>query len=199
MRNRMFLRLILMLFPLVVICGQAAYESIPGRLRGRHRGIQVVPNGVDVERIDKVLDGHDVEARDGFHVVDGQPTDPDQAPAHRRCPRSSRCARHATRWSSSVTAPCVTQLEDRVQHDGLLRQVSLKGVIPRDDVYRELDRADAFVTTSAGEGLPVALLEAMACGLPVVASDIPPHREVARVAQGLPLVPVGDTKVSRAH
>jgi len=33
----------------------------------------------------------------------------------------------------------------------------------------------------------------MACGRPVVASDIPPHREIARAAKGLPLVRVGDT------
>ena len=37
---------------------------------------------------------------------------------------------------------------------------------------------DVFATASAKEGMPLAVLEAMALGLPVVASDIPAHREV---------------------
>jgi glycosyltransferase involved in cell wall biosynthesis len=49
---------------------------------------------------------------------------------------------------------------------------------PRDDVPERLCAADVFVLPSRREGLPGALLEAMALECPAVVSDIPQHREV---------------------
>ncbi len=47
----------------------------------------------------------------------------------------------------------------------------------REDVQAIVDRADVFVTASKWEGFSIALLEAMASGKPIIASDIQPHRE----------------------
>lgn len=41
-----------------------------------------------------------------------------------------------------------------------------------------LTAADYFVSASLGEGLPMAVLEALACGLPVCLSAIEPHEEI---------------------
>jgi glycosyltransferase involved in cell wall biosynthesis len=49
---------------------------------------------------------------------------------------------------------------------------------------------DIFCFPSIWEGLPSALIEAMAAGLPVIASDIPPHREV--LGDSGILVPAGE-------
>ncbi len=51
--------------------------------------------------------------------------------------------------------------------------------------------ADAFVLPSRREGLSNALLEAMAAGLPCIANDIPPNREVLDEGNAGLLVPVG--------
>lgn len=53
--------------------------------------------------------------------------------------------------------------------------------------------ADCFVLPSRREGLSNALLEAMAEGLPCIANDIPPNREVLAAGEAGVLVPVGDT------
>ena len=50
--------------------------------------------------------------------------------------------------------------------------------------------ADCFVLPSRKEGLSVALLEAMAAGLPCIANDIPPNREVLDDGKAGVLVPV---------
>jgi glycosyltransferase involved in cell wall biosynthesis/capsular polysaccharide biosynthesis protein len=193
-RNRMFLRLIMLLFPLVVVCGQAAYESMPKRLRRlRHDKLRVVPNGVDVDRVDRALDGYRPHRGAGFHVAAVSRLIPIKHP-HTVLSAFLAMRKRDDTLTFIGDGQLRLQLNDRIQHEKLLHTVSMRGIIARDDVYRELADADAFITTSAGEGLPVAMLEAMACGRPVVASDIPPHREIARAAKGLPLVRVGDTE-----
>lgn len=72
-------------------------------------------------------------------------------------------------------------LESLRQRLGLNRCVRLLGV--RSDIEALYQAADVFVLPSLREGMPTALLEAMASGIPVVASDIAPHREL--VEQGV--------------
>ena len=62
----------------------------------------------------------------------------------------------------------------------------------RDDVPDVLASADVFAFPSLYEGLGGAVIEAMALGLPIVASDIPALREVVKVGENAALVPPGD-------
>jgi glycosyltransferase involved in cell wall biosynthesis len=59
---------------------------------------------------------------------------------------------------------------------GLERRVCLIGFEP--DVKRWMQAADGFVLASRYEGLPMVLLEAGACGVPAVATDVAGTREV---------------------
>ena len=62
LRNRLFLYVVAGLFPVFVACGDASAASLPRTLRWLVRRLEVVPNGVDVERIDRVLEGEVVPA-----------------------------------------------------------------------------------------------------------------------------------------
>jgi glycosyltransferase involved in cell wall biosynthesis len=62
-------------------------------------------------------------------------------------------------------------LRRQVREAGLTGRVHMPG--PTNDPWTELRRAGLFAMTSAVEGFPNVLLEAMACGLPVVAFDCP--------------------------
>jgi len=86
----------------------------------------------------------------------------------------------------------------------LLALASRLGVEKRVRFLGHLDRvdgllraADAFVLPSIYEGLPVALLEAMALGVPAVVSDLPELHELA-AGDALELVPAGDERALAA-
>jgi glycosyltransferase involved in cell wall biosynthesis len=59
---------------------------------------------------------------------------------------------------------------------GLADRVIFTGFV--DDPIRVQAALDLYVAASRKEGLPLAMLEAMTAGLPVVATDVPGHRDV---------------------
>lgn len=60
-------------------------------------------------------------------------------------------------------------LEELVRSLGLENAVLLPGI--EIEIFKQLDRADLFVLPSQYEGMPNALIEAMAMGLPVITTD----------------------------
>jgi glycosyltransferase involved in cell wall biosynthesis len=78
-----------------------------------------------------------------------------------------------------------------VRRLGLERDVAMPGFIA--DPYPYIARAALFVLSSRWEGLPTVLIEALACGTPIVATDCPSGpREILADGRYGRLVPVAD-------
>ncbi|QTA81903.1 Glycosyl transferase, family I [Desulfonema limicola] len=69
-------------------------------------------------------------------------------------------------------------LENQVSRLGLSDQVNFPGQVLHQEIHKYLENTDIFILASFSEGRPNAVLEAMAAGVPVIASDIDGVREL---------------------
>ena len=88
------------------------------------------------------------------------------------------------------------QTEALVRELGLTPAVRFLGV--RSDVPVVMSAADAYVMSSAWEGMPMVLLEASAAGLPIVATAVGGNREVVVDGESGYLVPARDDEALAA-
>lgn len=92
--------------------------------------------------------------------------------------------------------PLEGRLRHLTAHLGLDNRVTFLGFEP--DVRRWLQAADGFVLCSRWEGSPMALLEASACELPAVTTDLPGVREILPDQDASFTATVGDVKALAA-
>lgn len=69
------------------------------------------------------------------------------------------------------------------------------GMVPYDKLEKSYQYADIFVLTSLSEGMPSVILEAMGCGLPIIASDVGGNNEIVHEGQNGYLIPGDDVNL----
>jgi teichuronic acid biosynthesis glycosyltransferase TuaC len=84
------------------------------------------------------------------------------------------------------------QLERQVAELGLRERVHFLGAMPPERLCDALSAADVFVLATRNEGWANVLLEAMACGLPVVATDVGGNAQVVSQREIGTIVPFAD-------
>jgi len=91
--------------------------------------------------------------------------------------------------------PLLPRLHDLVREAGLQGRFDFRGAIPaarRDELVRLYQTASAFVLPSHHEGMSTVLLEAMACGMPVISTAVGGALEVVVDGDNGVLVPPHD-------
>jgi glycosyltransferase involved in cell wall biosynthesis len=88
------------------------------------------------------------------------------------------------------------ELKSRINKLGLKDHVSLLGT--RDDTLRLMVAADVYVNSSYWEGTPVSVLEAMASGLPIVATNVGENPYLLGSDSGLLVSPKSPEKLASA-
>lgn len=93
------------------------------------------------------------------------------------------------------TGPNRSLIEKRIRELQIHNNVRLVGFIPESMLPLYYNAADCFVIpSSSGEGLPLVLLEAMACGLPVVATSVGGIPEIIEEMKNGVLIPPKDSE-----
>jgi phosphatidylinositol alpha-mannosyltransferase len=169
----------------------AVSEAAAGFVRSRFRnGLKVIPNGCDVDRFARAQPLKSLP-RGRRMVWVGRLDEQKGFPIAVRA-----FARLATEFAD-LTFVVVGEGRDRSAVSTLApdirRRLILAGSVPHEDLPPYLAEADVFVAPALGqESFGIVLVEAMAAGVPVVASDIPGYREVVQPDVDGILVPPGD-------
>ena len=182
----------------VAVCEAARQRFAADGMRPR-RALLSVPNGIRLERFRPADD----VARQSLVAELGLPTGSriigtvgrlQPVKDHARLLRAFAKVRVQVPEAALVIVgdgPLRAALEAQAEQAGLSDAVRFMG--DRHDVPRLLTGMEVFALTSTSEGYSVALLEACASSLPIVATDVGGNREIVRHGINGRLVPSGDT------
>lgn len=147
----------------------------------RERDLTVVHNGIDLRRFDGPHDAAGVRARHGMRPGDVVVGFIGRLAEQKGVEFLLQASADIQTRHPSVKVLIVGDGERRDQLHRLSAELGLRNVIfagHQRDVAAYLHALDVFVLPSLWEGLPVSVLEAMACSLPVVATRVSGTPEV---------------------
>jgi glycosyltransferase involved in cell wall biosynthesis len=157
----------------------------------RKEAIYVIPNPIS----EQFLGSHESNGTSSYHTVVAIGRMEPQKGFDRLLTAFAKCARRHPEWTLRI----VGEGTERPQLHALAVKLKLESRIRFDTVTKEPEKvlrdSDLFVLSSRYEGFPMVLLEAMACGLPVISFDCPTGpREMIRDGIDGVLVPPDDVE-----
>lgn len=175
LHNKIFCLISSLLAKKVTCVSNTSYKYYPKLLkRIRGKNIISLQNGVDMERVDSVK-------------IDCKKKNPNFTLTY--VARLVQLKRHTLLFDIIAKVPDahldligIGPLEENLKQYagdlGIADRVHFLGLQPREEVYRRLKTTDMYVSTSSYEGLPIGVLEALACGVVSVVTNIEQHEEI---------------------
>jgi glycosyltransferase involved in cell wall biosynthesis len=162
----------------------------------------VIPNGVDCDEVDRIPVGHAsggaVPALAGATAVVGYVARISPQKGLEDFARAMRLVADAVPGARFVLVGDAPKGDEAARQRlvALITALGLDGRLVllgyRRDAIALMKTFDVYVSTALWEGLPITLLEAMACRRPIVATDIGGNRDVVVDGDNGFLVPAGD-------
>jgi glycosyltransferase involved in cell wall biosynthesis len=159
-----------------VVANSPSLATFAGRADGR--AVEVVPNGVD----SAFFTPAEISPNGPFRLLFVGRLHPQKNPAF----FVSALAALRRRTSLSFAADVVgdgrqaASLRDQAARLGVADAITWRGWVDHRTLREHYRAAHCFISPSPREGMPNAVVEAMACGLPVLASRVPGHDDVVR-------------------
>jgi glycosyltransferase involved in cell wall biosynthesis len=178
----------------VIAVSDEVRMSVPSRFRSN---VETIVHGIDVGAVREAASARDA-VRAEFGVTDGQLLGVTVAnlregkgyPILLEAAQRVVGPRSPWRFIAAGQGPLEQELRERCERLGVAEQFRFLGY--RSDARRLLAGADVFVLASLQEGLPVAVMEAMALGVPVVATRVGGLPEAVEDGVNGLLVPAAD-------
>ena len=154
--------------------------------------ISIIPNGVDVQQFCPANSGHrkSLGTYDVLNIISTGRLIERKGYAYLLLALEGL---HNVELTLVGDGPLRVELEQLAKKNNV--KVNFVGNIAHDKIIPYLQEADVFVLPSLNEGMSNAILEAMACGLPIIATDTGGSRELVR-ENGM-IVPKADAPALR--
>ena len=180
-KNRHIYYLIKLLYKLrivnkIVSVSHDLQEILEKEFRINRQKLFTINNGIELEKIKKLQDGYEIDYKEIFenkkiikYITIGRLA---EEKGHKVLIEAFSKVKSKIDNSKLViigTGPLKQQIEVQIKDKDLKNDVILLGL--RKNPYKYLVKSDIFVLSSKHEGFPNVLLEALACGLPIISTD----------------------------
>lgn len=180
----------------IVAVSRAVADDLLNRFRVKPSRITVVPNGIDVATIDAApVSDKPVDLLFVGRVIPHKHVE-DFLEAVARLVAARRSGGGPPIAAAVVGGgPLIPRMRQKAESLGLAHEVEFTGDLPvHAEVVGRMKAARVLVLPSTREGFGLVLAEAMACGTPCVAYDVPPVRETLADGEAGLLAPPRDVE-----